>query len=295
MDELLRVFDNIKWTAAFEVTQYCNMACDICGINSGPHAPFRFLDTGRISSILSQVSKAPNFTHSFILSGGEVTTAYAYDRDYIRRLLQSGLDLKMRCTIRTNGKLSRKNMAAFGDDLAPFAAMGRRAHKALRIGLSLDDSHKNSFDYNLRLVNALTRDAGVPQKVFFVVSVGDANAQLTEFANKLNQPIIHNPDDGRIQKIGDISVQSEVHVYNAGRAMENNIGDTPTCDLATALSDIGRQGMIWFSVNDTASFIYNFNTLLSTPMRNANGADKSLGQIMAELRAQCAARLGAQR
>lgn len=295
MKKILNIFDNIKWSAAFEVTQYCNMACDICGADSGPHAPFRFLSEDRINNILTQVSTNPNFTHSYVLSGGEVTTAYAHDREYIRHLLHAGRDRKMRCTLRTNGKISNKNLSALSDDLKPFAAMGQRAHKSLRIGLSLDDSHQNSFEYNLRFIKALTHNIGMPYRVFFIVSVGDAGLQLKDFAQQLNLPIIRNTDDGRIYKIGDIDVQNEVNIYSAGRALENNIGNTPSCDLATALSDIGQRGMIWFSVNNTASFIYNFNTLLSTPMQNADGTDKSVNQIMSYLRDQCIACLGLSR
>lgn len=292
MEKILNIFDNVKWTAAFEVTQYCNMACDICGANSGPNAPFKFLSADRIGNILAQVSKNPCFTHSYILSGGEVTTAYAYDRGYIGRLLQMGRDNKMRCTLRTNAKVFGKNLSALSDDLMPFAAMGRRAHKLLRIGLSLDECHRNSFDYNLRFIRTLTQNIDMPQRVFFIVSVGNAGAQLTDLAYNLGLPIVRNTDDGRICKIGNIDVQNEVNIYNAGRALENNIGNTPICDLATALSGIGQRGMIWFSVNNTAAFIYNFNTLLSTPLQNTDGTDKSVNQIMSDLRDQCVVRLG---
>lgn len=295
MNDTLDIFDNIKWTAAFEVTRYCNMKCDICGINSGPNAPFRFLDTARINNILTQVRKVPKFHRSFILSGGEVTTAYAYDGDYINRLLQMGRDLKLRCTIRTNGKAPKAHLAQLSKDLVPFVEMGRRAHKWLRIGLSLDNSHKGSFEYNLRLINKLSGDLGLEQKVFFIVSVGEASAELTELADRLNLPVLRRDSDGFIYKIGQIDVQNEIQVYNAGRAAENNIANVPESNLIDTLNKIkqeGQQGMIWFSVNNTASFIYNFNTLLSTPLRDANGADKSLGQIMTDLRNQCALQLG---
>jgi len=294
MNEIMNKFDNIKWMAAFEVTRYCNMACDICGVSSGPHAPFRFLESARICNILTAARNTPEFSHQFVLSGGEVTTAYAYNRNYLNELLKAGRDLKMRCTIRTNGKISNKNLVSLCNDLMPFATMGKKAANALRIGLSLDASHKNSFDYNLRLVNVLTRDLGLPSKVFFIVSVGDVQTELARFADKLQMPVLRRQTDGIIYKIGNIAIQNTGNVYNAGRAMENNIGNVPTYDLATALSKIQSHGMIWFSVNNTASFIYNFNTLLSTSLRDAGGADKSLTQIMSELRAQCAERLGVQ-
>lgn len=294
MNDILDIFDNIKWTAAFEVTRYCNMKCDICGINSGPNAPFRFLDTARINNILTQMRKMPKFGRSFILSGGEVTTAYAYDGDYINRLLQMGRDLKLRCTIRTNGKVPKAHLAQLSKDLVPFVEMGRRAYKWLRIGLSLDNSHKGSFEYNLRLINKLSGDLGLEQKVFFIVSVGESSAVLTELADRLNLPVLRRDSDGFIYKIGQIDVQNEIQVYNAGRAAENNIANVPESNLADTLNTInqgGRQGMIWFSVNNTASFIYNFNTLLSTPLQDANGTDKSLPQIMTDLRNQCALQL----
>ncbi|MCL2439961.1 MAG: hypothetical protein FWD15_05650 [Alphaproteobacteria bacterium] len=137
----------------FSITWHCNLACGHCGYSCSPKCAKEFMPKEHILYYLGQIAKNPDFKKTgYVISGGEPTTVYDYDPNYMRDIYKSGLEHLLGGNIKTNGWIAKSpHYGRFIDDLADvFEALPR----AFCVELSADQYHDN-FDENALIMTEL--------------------------------------------------------------------------------------------------------------------------------------------
>jgi organic radical activating enzyme len=285
---------SVPFSLLIDLTNDCNYNCPICYKNKGD----KYLEPRVYSQIVNSAMASPRFSKFITLTGGEPFQTYRkYEKPYLAKMIQKGLDNDCCVCLKTNGSWAlQKNQDLIWSDLE---SLDFKSGK-LQLDISIDKYHKESDSIARAILNTANLSRKISQNIHIhFINVGFDLENIRNIFSKnnlgangleLQNPLALNPGATETEHCIingiKISISYGTKIIKVQNAYKNNIGEPNRKNPLSIIHPIKKGIVLWYDYNNKAHIASRHKPIYTVNYRNSSRGIKSVATVCKALSLQ---------